>query len=369
MFLTSLDLHNFRNYVDLSIEHFSRYNIITGNNAQGKSNFLESIYFLCLAKSFRRNPDENLVTFDQEFFEINGNFTFSTGAEKKTRIWYAANKGKYITINKRTVVNRSELLGTFPVVLLSAEDYKITIGAPSERRRFIDILLCQSSISYLDDLKRYTSIIKQRNALLKSGDKADIRAQLAAWDEHLLRYGCRLMMSRKKMIDVLAVYLEKKFKTLTDERDIFKISYEPSVNWETDPERSFRKRLDAVREREIMLGMTIVGPHRDTFSLHINGNDVRYFGSQGEQKSVILALRLAEYEILYRKKEETPILLFDDLSVDLDNNRLKNIHLLLPQQAQFFITSTSSSFVKVLNLGENEGTHFEVQSGAILKVT
>ena len=338
MRVTSLKLKNFRNYDLLNLEFSPATNIFYGDNAQGKTNILESIYISGTTKSHRGTKDRDMIQFGQEEAHI------ETIVEKgkilfKIDIHLKKNSPKGIAINKIPIKKASELFGIINIVFFSPEDLNIIKNGPSERRRFIDLELSQLDKVYLSDLASYNRIINQRNKLLKDiCDKQDLLETLDIWDLQLVHYGNRVMERRKKFIEQLNEIIGNVHTKLTGGREQLEVLYEPGVKG------NFEEDLFRYRERDLRMKSTSVGPHRDDICFVCgtsvqNKIDIRKFGSQGQQRTAALSLKLAEIELVKQEIKDTPILLLDDVLSELDKHR-QNYLLDSIRDIQTLITCT-----------------------------
>ncbi|MBN1558864.1 DNA replication/repair protein RecF [candidate division KSB1 bacterium] len=367
MFLNRLEIQKFRNLQPATVEYSPHRNYIFGDNAQGKTNLIEAIYLLCLARSFRTRDEIDLVPFSQEYYLIEGEF-LDERISHHVGITYDVTHGKQIKIDGKRLTQFSRLIGLFPIIVLSADDYEITSGPPAQRRRFFNVLLSQSSSRYLDDLKQYDQVLKQRNAILAGAAE---NSTLDVWDEQLVQSGARLMVSRSVMVDELNGYLADFYSAMTSKRWTFRIAYHPSVKFQhrehvADHLQAALKRAASVERRQ---GKTVVGPHRDEFLFYISDNELRKFGSRGEHKSALVSLKAAEAQVLYKRTENRPILLLDDLYAELDNQRSLQALGLFDRASQIFITGTSLDYAGMLNAGSlGDQTTFMVENGKINRV-
>lgn len=348
MILTSLEILNFRNLIKQKLVFNSYHNFFFGDNAQGKTNILEAIYILCLAKSFRVREDAELIPFGEEAFSIDGKFLGEFGIEHHVGVYYCKS-GKRIHVDGKKVNQFSQLVGQFPIVVLSSDDASITTGPPSQRRRFFNILFSQSSPRYLEDLKAYEKILKQRNSILQdvARGKSVSKELLDVWNEQLVSKGCAIINFRAKMIAELN--LSNYYKKISKSNDTLLIQYFPNVkyNKESDLEDKFLKALSSNFWREKKRGTTLCGPHRDEYFITVGGRDLRKFGSRGEHKSTLVSLKASEAEFLKTKTEINPILLLDDLYSELDKGRGDNVLSLFSDEYQTFITGTSFDYEAV----------------------
>ena len=334
MFVKSLKLKNFRNYDILDIEIDSKTNIFYGDNAQGKTNILESIYLTGTTKSHRGTKDRDLIKFGEEEAHIEV-VVEKKGVPYKIDIHLKKNSPKGIAINKIPIKKASELFGIINIVFFSPEDLNIIKNGPAERRRFIDIELAQLDKVYLNDLSNYNRIVNQRNKLLKDiYDRQDLLETLDIWDMQLVQYGNKVIERRKLFIEQLNEIIEKVHEKLTGGKEKLKLVYESGTGI-YDLETALNKN----RERDIRMKSTSVGPHRDDICFISNEIDIRKFGSQGQQRTAALSLKLSEIELVKKVIHDTPILLLDDVLSELDKNR-QNYLLDSIRDIQTLITCT-----------------------------
>ena len=334
MFVKSLKLKNFRNNDLLDLEFDSETNIFYGDNAQGKTNILESIYLTGTTKSHRGTKDRDLIKFGEEEAHIE-TVVEKQGVPFKIEIHLKKNSPKGIAINKIPIKRASELFGIINIVFFSPEDLNIIKNGPSERRRFIDIELAQLDKVYLNDLSNYNRIVNQRNKLLKDiFERKDLLETLDIWDMQLVQYGNRVIERRKIFIEQMNEIIEKVHGKLTGGKENLKLVYEPGTGI-YDLETALFKN----RERDIRMKSTSVGPHRDDICFMSNEIDIRKFGSQGQQRTAALSLKLSEIELVKKVIHDTPILLLDDVLSELDKNR-QNYLLDSIRDIQTLITCT-----------------------------
>lgn len=316
MIIKSLELENFRNYGTLSINFDSGTNILYGDNAQGKTNLLEAIYLSATTKSHKGSKDRDIIRFKAEEAHIR-TYVIKDGLENRVDMHLRKNKSKGIAINGQKIKKAAELLGLLNVVFFSPEDLSIIKNGPSERRRFVDMELCQLDSVYLNDLNHYNKIVNQRNRLLKElYFNPGLRDTLFVWDSQLVTYGSRLIERRKAFIGQLNEIIYEIHARLSGGKEALRIVYEPDVLSE-----DFEKKLEAGQEKDIRLKQTSLGPHRDDFSFMVGDVDIRKFGSQGQQRTAALSLKLSEIELVKKITKDTPLLLLDDVLSELDSNR------------------------------------------------
>ncbi len=320
MIIESMELQHYRNYPALQISFDPGTNIFYGDNAQGKTNALEAVYVCCTTKSHRVSRDKDLIRFGQEEAHIKLQV-------KKDNVSYRIdmhlkkNKPKGIAVNGIPIRKASELFGIANVVFFSPEDLNIIKNGPSERRRFLDLELCQVNKLYVHNLVNYNKILMQRNKCLKDlSFRPEYESTLEIWDEQLIRYGLPLMEYRKQFIDQLNRLIEVVHGKLTGKKEHLVLSYEPNVQ----PEE-FSAVLVKNRESDKKQKTTLSGPHRDDMSFFINQIDIRKFGSQGQQRSAALSLKLSEIELVRELINDYPILLLDDVLSELDRGRQNHL--------------------------------------------
>ena len=329
-----MKLKNFRNYDLLDLEFDSTTNIFYGDNAQGKTNILESIYLTGTTKSHRGTKDRDLIKFGQEEAHIE-TIVEKRGVPFKIDIHLKKNSPKGIAINKVPIKKASELFGIINIVFFSPEDLNIIKNGPAERRRFIDLELAQLDKVYLNDLSNYNRIVNQRNKLLKDiYDKKDLMATLDIWDLQLVNYGNKVIERRKIFIEQMNEIIGSVHEKLTGGKERLQLVYEPGVKGD-----NFEEALRKNRERDLRMKSSSVGPHRDDICFLCGDLDIRKFGSQGQQRTAALSLKLAEIELVKQEVKDTPILLLDDVLSELDKHR-QNYLLDSINDVQTLITCT-----------------------------
>ena len=316
MIIKSLELVDYRNYESLSIEFCEGTNILYGDNAQGKTNILEAIYVAATTKSHKGSKDKDIVNFDKEEAHIR-TFIQKEGIETRVDMHLRKSKSKGIAIDGQKIKKAADLLGLCNVVFFSPEDLGIIKNGPGERRRFVDMELCQLDSFYLYNLNNFNKIVNQRNKLLKDMYmNPQLKETLNIWDMQLVSYGSKIIERRAKFVEQLNEIIFDIHKKLSGGKEELRIVYEPNV--EID---DLEKKLRESQDRDIRSKMTSVGPHRDDFSFIIGNTDIRKFGSQGQQRTAALSLKLSEIELVKKITKDTPILLLDDVLSELDSNR------------------------------------------------
>lgn len=325
MFIESIHLKNFRNYESLDMKLDQGTNILYGDNAQGKTNILESIYLCGTTKSHKGSKDREVIRFSQEESHIRM-FVQKESISYKIDMHLRKNKTKGVAINGIPIHKARELFGIVNLVFFSPEDLNIIKNGPGERRRFMDMELCQLDKLYLTDLGNYNHILNQRNRLLRDlAFKPELTDTLDIWDCQMVHYGKRIIRMRKEFVEELNALVREIHGNLTGGTESLEILYEPSVEEDRLEEEIFRNR-----ERDLRLKMSCSGPHRDDLCVKINGIDIRKYGSQGQQRTAALSLKMSEIYLVKKRIKDTPILLLDDVLSELDSSRqnylLDSIH-------------------------------------------
>lgn len=316
MIIKSLELQDYRNYDSLNLTFDKGTNILYGDNAQGKTNILEAIYVSATTKSHKGSKDRDIVNFGKEEAHIR-TFLEKDGVNTRVDMHLRKNKSKGIAIDGQKIKKAADLLGICNVVFFSPEDLGIIKDGPVERRRFVDMELCQLDGFYLYNLNHYNKIVNQRNKLLKDMTfNPDLKDTLNIWDSQLVSFGSKIIERRKLFVDQLNEIIYGIHKRLSGDKEEILVQYEPDVSIE-----AFETRLKGNQEKDIRLKQTTVGPHRDDFSFMVRDVDIRKFGSQGQQRTAALSLKLSEIELVKRITKDTPVLLLDDVLSELDSSR------------------------------------------------
>lgn len=341
MYIQSIELSNYRNYRSLVMEFDRGTNILFGDNAQGKTNILESVYLSGTSRSHRTVRDRELIRFGQEEAHIRTNLR-RDDLSYRIDIHIRQGRSKGIAVNGMPVKKASELFGLLGIIFFSPEDLNIVKNGPAERRHFINAELSQIDRIYLSDLSNYNKALNQRNSLLREiFNHPEMKETLDVWDEQLIAYGKRIIARRRAFVADMLPIVAKIHRKLSGEREELVISYEPSID-----DIFFEDELLRTRDRDMRMGTTNVGPHRDDLKFSIGGVDIRKFGSQGQQRTCALSLKLAEIQIMENKRGEKPVLLLDDVLSELDSNR-QNYLLESINDIQTIITCTGlDEFVK-----------------------
>ena len=342
MWINEIKLKNFRNYNYQEIQLHENINVFFGENAQGKTNIIESIFLSSIGKSFRTNKEKELIKFNEQkaFIEINfkksdrvGNLKIEIGDKKQ------------IYLNGIKLKKLSELLGNINIVIFTPDDIHILKGGPQNRRKFLDIMISQLRPNYMHILSLYLKTLEQRNNYLKQikTEKKDENL-LEIWDEKLIEYGCKIFEYRKEFIEKIKEKIKDIHKEITDNKEDIEIKYFSDAS----TRQNFINELKSRRKLDIIKGFTTKGVHRDDFIVYINGKEIESFGSQGQHRTAILSLKLSELQVIYDDIGEYPILLLDDFMSELDNKRRKNF-LDNIKNIQVIITCTEKISLENLN--------------------
>lgn len=341
MIIKTIELQNFRNYEDLEIHFDHGTNILYGDNAQGKTNILESAYVSGTTKSHKGSRDKDMIRFGETEAHIR-TIVEKNGMTYQIDMHLKKNRSKGIAVNRVPIKKASELFGILNIVFFSPEDLYIIKNGPAERRRFLDSEICQLDKIYLSDLTKYNKTLNQRNKLLKDITfHPELESTLSVWDMQLIAYGKRIIKRRTQFVNELNEIVFDIHKKISGNKEELVLNYEPDIE-----ESFFEDELNRSRTRDLKYCQTSVGPHRDDISFHIGDIDIRKFGSQGQQRTSALSLKLAEIELVKKCIHDTPVLLLDDVLSELDSNRqnylLNSIH-----DIQTIITCTGlDEFVK-----------------------
>ena len=322
MYVQSLELQNFRNYKNLNINFDIGTNILYGNNAQGKTNILESIYLLGTSKSHRSSKDKDMISFESDESHLKMT-VIKNDVPVRIDMHLKKNRAKGIAINGIPIKKVSELFGIINVVFFSPEDLGIIKNGPAERRRFIDLELCQLDKMYVYNLMNYNKIINQRNQLLKDlnyyYDK-DLYNTLDIWDIQLADFGSKIITRRDSFIEELNEIIYGIHRNITNGKEELFIKYEPNISG-----NNLYEELSKNRDKDIKYKTTSVGPHRDDISFFNKNMDIRKFGSQGQQRTAALSLKLSEIELVKSVIKDMPVLLLDDVLSELDSSRQSHL--------------------------------------------
>lgn len=372
MYLKALHLQQFRNYVDQQVEFGAAKTILVGNNAQGKSNLLEAVELLSTLRSHRTSRDRDLIRDDEPLAHIRGYLERALGPAELS-ITLRSNSRRTVAINGETVRRQLDFLGTLNVVQFSSLDLELVRGGPDRRRGWLDDLLIQLEPIYAYILQQYNQILRQRNALLRSHQPDDSHPtstapeQLALWDAQLVAAGTRVIRRRARAIQRIAPLAQYWHREISGSTEELELCYQPNVPLEQDePEAIKHQFLTRLQERAIAeqyQGTTLVGPHRDDVMFSINQTSARQYGSQGQQRTLVLALKLAELKLIEEVIGDPPLLLLDDVLAELDLNRQNQLLDAIQDRFQTLITTTHLGSFDAQWLHSSQ--IYSVQAGAL----
>lgn len=339
MFIKELKLKNFRNYRDLTIDFDERVNLVTGQNAQGKTNLIESLYISSMGRSFRTNHDSEMIKFGEDgaYIKVIAEKEYT---DTKVEIVLKSDSRKAVRKDGNSVKRTADLLDNIIIVIFSPEDLRIVKDEPEKRRRFIDRELSQIKPAYFDAYMKYRRALMERNSYLKK-DKIET-SMLDIWDEGLIKYGALIMSYRKEFVKELSGIAGNIHQNITNGKEKMSLQYDPDIDITGDlktQEEFIERQLVASRDNDIRRKTTTRGPHKDDISFIIDDINVRNFGSQGQQRTSALSLKLAELEIIRKETGENAVLLLDDVMSELDEERREYLIRALSEN-QIFITTT-----------------------------
>lgn len=359
MIIESIELKNYRNYKELSMAFDPGTNVLYGDNAQGKTNILEALYVCATTKSHRGSKDREIINFEEDESHIKMNIR-KNDVPYRIDMHLKKNKTKGVAVNGIPIKKASELFGIVNIVFFSPEDLNIIKSGPAERRRFIDLELCQLNRLYVHSLVQYNKIVVQRNKLLKElSFRPDYEETLDIWDMQLLSYGKEVISYRAAFVSQLNEIIRDIHYHLSGEREVLRLSYDPNVERE-----QFEEALKKSRPQDIRQKTTLVGPHRDDMSFYVNQIDIRKYGSQGQQRTAALALKLAEIQLVKKITRDYPVLLLDDVLSELDSRRQEH---LMSEITKIQTVITCTGLDDFINNRFNIDKVFRVVNGAIVK--
>ena len=370
MFIKQLHLKNFRNYEQLEVQFENKVNVILGENAQGKTNVMESIYVLALAKSHRTTNDKDLIRWDTEYAKIEGRIQKNHGSLPMELI--VSKKGKKAKYNHIEQKKLSQYVGNMNVVMFAPEDLNLVKGSPQIRRRFIDMEIGQISPVYLHEVGQLNKILKQRNHYLKQMQikKQTDETMLDILTEQFIQSATKIVRKRFEFLHLLQNRATPIHEGISRELEKLKIRYKPSVEVSEEQDLSkminiYENKYNQVKQREIDRGVTLFGPQRDDLLFFVNDRDVQTFGSQGQQRTTALSIKLAEIELIHDEIGEYPILLLDDVLSELDHFRQSHLLNTIQGKVQTFVTTTSVEGIDHQTL--KEASTFFVKDGNLKK--
>ncbi|MBN3942292.1 MAG: DNA replication/repair protein RecF [Nostoc sp.] len=347
MYLKTLNLRQFRNYQDQKVEFTAAKTILVGNNAQGKSNLLEAVELLATLRSHRMTRDRDLVQEGEAIAQINATLERQTGVSDLS-LTLRRNGRRSVALNGESIRRQMDFLGVLNAVQFSSLDLELVRGGPEGRRNWLDTLLIQLEPIYAHILQQYNHVLRQRNAFLKRHietlDATSLQSELALWDAQLATTGTRVIRRRDRAIQRLAPIATTWHGSISGSTEVLQIKYVPNIPLEDNhPEEVQQAFLAKIQQRavaEMHQGTTLVGPHRDEIELTINQTPARQYGSQGQQRTLVLALKLAELQLIEEVVKEPPLLLLDDVLAELDLSRQNQLLDAIQDRFQTLITTT-----------------------------
>ncbi len=364
MVIGSLCLKNFRNYEELQVEFSENVNVLYGNNGQGKTNILEALFLCAVGKSFRTSKETEMIRNDQEEFRVG--ISIRQDINESVSVSLNRKKQKAIQVNGLYLRKMGQLMGSLLAVLFSPEDMLLISEGPSLRRRFLDIAISQLKPSYFYNLQQYNKIVAQKNTLLRDikrfGKKNDV---LSVWNQQQADIGFQIMKERIFFTEKVSYFAKQKHEYLSRETERLEIGYDSSILKESGRELSselFFELLERNEEREVEREISLLGPHRDDLSLFLNGMDLKKYGSQGQKRTAVLSMKMAEWEIMKQDTGRMPLLLLDDVLSELDGPR-QELLLSCTAGAQVFLTCTSKNSFK--NAPNSQTLFLCIQDGQI----
>ncbi len=390
MIVSNLTLKNFRNYSELELKPTPGLNVLFGQNGQGKTNIVEAIYMIACARSHRTSKDAELIKHDKSHYQIDLDYFLSKSDgidysfERNLTLAYGDLDGKsknqrVLHKNEMKLDRVSDFVGNFHAVMFAPEDLQLVKDGPAVRRRFMDLLLSQIKINYFVNLQSYHRVLNQRNKLLKQFKEADKyrldefeSAMLDTWDDELANYALKIINERLQLIEMIKEYSRKVHRHISDDAEYLSFKYKTNttIKIENDDEDNFNsilQRLKDRRTRDIAVGSTSVGPHRDDFEIYLNEELIRSYASQGQQRTAVLSLKMAELQIINDLTNQTPVLLLDDVMSELDSNRREKLLSSL-DNTQIFITCTDPDQLDKdwLEKSKDKGiSYFQVDDGTV----
>lgn len=364
MYLKELSLINFKNYEEAKLSFSPKVNCFTGNNGMGKTNLLDAIYYLSFCKSFFNAIDSQNIRYEQGFFVIQGSFE-KDGDTDDLYCGVKRNQKKQFKRNKNEYERLSEHIGIYPLVMISPSDSELIVGGSEYRRKFIDSIISQYDKVYLEKLIAYNHVLAQRNALLKQFRQSNSfdSVTLELWDDQLIIHGDGILKKRIEFLQEFSQFFMQNFEYITDSKETVGLHYEPSTK-----DKDYRTALMTTLAKDRVLEHTSVGIHRDDIDFTLNGNSLKKFASQGQQKSYLLALKLAQFEFIKKIKHTAPLLLLDDVYDKLDEHRFRKLINLVSSNTfgQVFITDTQSERINELFHEANVDVKlFHVENGTV----
>ncbi|MBI5471829.1 MAG: DNA replication/repair protein RecF [Ignavibacteriae bacterium] len=379
MNVVRIHLENFRNHENTTIDFGEGINVLLGNNGQGKTNVLEAVSYLSLTKSFYAASDGTVLQIGKNTFEVEGTIQTDANIQHTVRAAYNREGEKQFTVNGNKPDTLASVIGRFPIVVLSPENNAITFGGPAERRRFADLLLSQISRSYLEDSIEYRRVLRQRNKLLLDAkiDRVYSPDIVEPWSSSLIQLGSRIIWHRKQFVEEFQIYVLRAYKDLVQNSSYTSSDREePLLRYDSlagvEHVKSIEEVAGLMREElrskqfdERKRGTSLVGPHRDDMKLMINGISVQQYASQGQHKTMLVALKIAEFFYLKERRNEAPLFLLDDVFSELDDHRSRLLLSTVASLGQTIITTTDEAVFHNAVAWNGMNRKFWIEAGAV----
>lgn len=361
MIIEKIKLKNYRNYDNLEIELNKKLNIIIGKNAQGKTNILESIYVLSLTKSYLGVNDKNLIKLGNNYAILEADTLLNSGS-KKFKILINDN-GKQVIIDGKEVKKLSDYVSNLKVIIFSPENIRMIKEGPSIRRKFLNMEISQISIKYVKLLMNYNNIIRQKNEYLKLDNKN--KDYLDVLNDEIAKLSVEIYLLRRRFLDNINIFIDKIYYEIMGMQGL-RIRYISNIDYFEDEKEmvdKYREKLDKYLEKEMLYKISLIGPHRDDFIFVLNDKNIALYGSQGQLRSVILALKLSEIELFKKSSDDDPILLLDDIFSELDIDKKNNLIKYINDNIQTIITTTDINMIDEKLV--KKASIFEIQNGKL----
>ena len=365
MYIRELSLVNFKNFEHAEFKFSEGLNCFIGNNGAGKTNLMDAIYYLSFCKSFLNSVDAQNIRFDQDFFMVQGKY-YRLESEEIVYCGLKKNQKKIFKRNQKEYKKLSEHIGLIPLIIVTPSDTNLISGASEDRRRFVDSVISQYDAIYLENLIRYNRALQQRNNLLKqfAGQNAFQAETLEVWDDQLVKYGQQIHVTRMAFIEKLQPVFQKYYELISGGKEVVGLKLQSELI-----ENDFEQLLKQSVGKDRMLQYTTSGIHKDDFEFELSGNPIKRFGSQGQKKTYLVALKLAQFDFMKEISGLTPILLLDDIFDKLDKNRVEQIVKLVADDhfGQIFITDTNREHLdQMISCLETESSIFTISDGAVV---
>lgn len=366
MILTELSIINYKNIAQAELYLSPKINCFIGNNGMGKTNLLDAVYYLSFCKSYTNPIDSQIINHNSEFCMLQGKYTFEDSSQEEIYSAIRRRQKKQFKRNKKEYEKLSEHIGLIPLVIISPSDNELIIGGSDGRRKFMDIAIAQFDKEYLRALVRYNKALQQRNALLKEDDNQIDFTLLEIWEEQIIEDGVFINFKRREFIDELIPIFNYFYGRISGSTENVSFDYISQLN-----DLDFKQKMRLNRQRDIAIGHTTMGIHRDELEMLLEGYPIKKLGSQGQNKTYFVSLKLAQFHYLLKAGNTTPILLLDDLFDRLDAKRVEEIVKLVSSEefGQIFISDTNrESLDRVLDIMNNNSHIYSVVDGEINRV-